>query len=172
MKRIVRFGLLLSGVCMMQPVVAQVYKCTDANDEVVFQGEPCRKGDEVKLDIRFAEQPQQTVSNLISGSWCEIGTSNVPDGTVQQDSALRKTWIFTERQMVQHISQDQRLDTFRYVIRQAPGSFVIDHPAFGSGQVSWQVKTLTDDRLVIAAYGGFTHLSAGNCEMAMASAQN
>ena len=35
-----------------------------------------------------------------------------------------------------------------------------------------QVKKLTDDQLVIAAYGGFTHLSVGNCEMAMASAKN
>lgn len=172
MKRMVRFCILLSSICMMQAVVAEVYKCTDANNEVVFQGEPCRAGDEVKLDIRFAEQPQQAVSNLISGSWCEIGTSNLPDGTVQQDNALRKTWIFSERQMVQHISQEQRLDTFKYPIRQSPGSFVIDHPAFGSGQVSWQVKKLTEDRLVLAAYGGFTHLSAGNCEIAMASAKN
>ncbi len=172
MKYTVRFLMLLGSACMMQPAVAEVYKCTNANNEVVFQGEPCRSGDEVKLDIRFAEQPQQAVSELISGSWCEIGTSNLPDGVVQQDNALRKTWIFSERQMVQHISQEQRLDTFKYPIRQAPGSFVIDHPAFGSGQVSWQVKKLTDDRLVLGAYGGYTHLTAGNCEIAMASTKN
>ncbi|HBN89007.1 DUF4124 domain-containing protein [Rheinheimera aquimaris] len=172
MNKILRFWLVLSCTYIMQPAQADVYKCTDATGEVVFQGEPCRKGDEVKLDIRFSEQQQQAVEQLISGSWCEVGTSNVPDGTVQQDNALRKTWIFSERQMVQHISQGKRLDTFKYPIRQSPGSFVIDHPAFGSGQVSWQVKKLTDDQLVIAAYGGFTHLAAGNCEIAMASAQN
>lgn len=172
MNKILRFGLVLSSLCLLHPALANVYKCTDTTGEVVFQGEPCRQGEQVKLDIRFAEQQQQAVELLISGSWCEIGTSNVPDGTVQQDSALRKTWIFSERQMVQHISQGQRLDTFKYPIRQAPGSFVIDHPAFGSGQVSWQVKKLTDEQLVIAAYGGFTHLTAGNCEIAMASTQN
>lgn len=172
MKIITRFLIVLGSACMMQPVVAEVYKCTDSNGEVVFQGEPCRGGDEVKLDIRFAEQPQQAVANLIAGSWCEVGTSDVPDGMVQQDNAMRKTWIFSERQMVQHISQQQRMDTFKYPIRQMPGSFVIDHPAFGSGQVSWQVKKLTDDQLVLAAYGGFTHLSAGNCEIAMARTKN
>ncbi|NRQ43520.1 DUF4124 domain-containing protein [Rheinheimera sp. YQF-2] len=169
---IARFLIVLGSACMMQPVVAEVYKCTDSTGEVVFQGEPCRSGDEVKLDIRFAEQSQQAVDNLIAGSWCEVGTSDVPDGMVQQDSAMRKTWIFSERQMVQHISQQQRMDTFKYAIRQSPGSFVIDHPAFGSGQVSWQVKKLTDDQLVLAAYGGFTHLSAGNCEIAMARTKN
>lgn len=172
MKIIARFLMVLGSACMMQPVVAEVYKCTDSSGEVIFQGEPCRSGDEVKLDIRFAEQPQQSVNNLIAGSWCEVGTSDIPDGVVQQDTAMRKTWIFSERQMVQHISQEQRLDTFKYPIRQAPGSFVIDHPAFGSGQVSWQVKKLTDEQLVLAAYGGFTHLSAGNCEIAMASTKN
>jgi hypothetical protein len=172
MKIIARFLVVLGSACMMQPVVAEVYKCTDSSGEVIFQGEPCRGGDEVKLDIRFAEQPQQSVNNLIVGSWCEMGTSDVPDGVVQQDTAMRKTWIFSERQMVQHISQEQRMDTFKYPIRQAPGSFVIDHPAFGSGQVSWQVKKLTDEQLVLAAYGGFTHLSAGNCEIAMARAKN
>ena len=165
-------GVGLSCAVAAQMALADVYKCTDAVGEVVFQGEPCRKGDEVKLDIRFAETQQQAVENLISGSWCEVGTSSVADGTVQQDAILRKTWIFTERQMVQHISQGQRQDTFRYPIRQFPGSFVIDHPAFGSGQVSWQVKKLTDEQLVIAAYGGFTHLAAGNCEIAVASTQN
>jgi hypothetical protein len=169
---IMRLFAVLCSFYMMQPAAAEVYKCTDSQGEVVFQGEPCRQGDELKLDIRFAEQPQQTVDQLISGSWCEIGTSTVPGGTVQRDSALRKTWIFSQYQMVQHISQEQRLDTFKYPIRQSPGSFVIDHPAFGSGQVSWQVKTLTDDQLVIAAYGGFTHLTSGNCEMVMASTQN
>ncbi|MGP9799497.1 DUF4124 domain-containing protein [Rheinheimera sp. NSM] len=172
MKIIARILMVLGSACMMQPVVAEVYKCTDSSGEVIFQGEPCRSGDEVKLDIRFAEQPQQSVNNLIAGSWCEVGTSDIPDGVVQQDTAMRKTWIFSERQMVQHISQEQRLDTFKYPIRQTPGSFVIDHPAFGSGQVSWQVKKLTDEQLVLAAYGGFTHLSAGNCEIAMASTKN
>lgn len=172
MNKIVRFCLVLCGVCMMQPAMAEVYKCTDSSGEVVFQGEPCRQGDEVKLDIRFAETAQDNVNNLIAGSWCEVGTSSVIDGTVHQDSALRKTWVFSERQMVQHISQEQRMDTFKYPIRQSPGSFVIDHPAYGSGQVNWQVKKLTSEQLVIAAYGGFTHLTAGNCEIAMASAKN
>ncbi|MDP5135800.1 DUF4124 domain-containing protein [Rheinheimera baltica] len=172
MTKILRLWLILSSVCILQPAVADVYKCTDEAGEVVFQGEPCRQGEEVKLDIRFAEQTEQAVDNLITGSWCEIGTSSVLGGTVEQDNALRKTWIFSERQMVQHVSQDQRMDTFKYPIRQEPGSFVVDHPAYGSGQVSWQVKKLTDDQLVIAAYGGFTHLSVGNCEMAMASAKN
>ncbi|MBU2112378.1 MAG: DUF4124 domain-containing protein [Gammaproteobacteria bacterium] len=167
-----RFLLLSVAVMISQPAVAEVYKCTDSSGEVVFQGEPCRSGDEVKLDIRFAEQPQQTVNQLIAGSWCEIGTSNVPDGNIQQDTALRKTWVFSERQMEQHISQGQRQDVFRYPIRQTTGSFVIDHPAFGSGQVNWQVRKLTDNQLVIAAYGGYTHLSAGDCDMVMASTQN
>jgi hypothetical protein len=172
MTMIVRILVVLAGVALMQPASANVYKCTDAGGEVVFQGEPCRVGEEVKLDIRFAEQSTQAVDNLITGSWCEIGTSNVPEGTIQRDSAMRKTWIFSSHQMVQHISQDQRLDTFKYPIRQTAGSFVIDHPAFGSGQVNWQVKKLTEQQLVIAAYGGYTHLTAGNCEMAMASTQN
>jgi len=169
---IMRLIVVLTSFGIMQSAVAEVYKCTDAVGEVVFQGEPCLQGDEVKLDIRFAEQSAEEVNHLISGSWCEIGTSNVPDGTIQRDNALRKTWIFSEYQMVQHVSQDQRLDTFKYPIRQAPGSFVINHPAFGSGQVSWQVKKLTEQQLVLAAYGGFTHLTAGNCEIAMASTKN
>lgn len=167
-----RFLLLTTAVLLAQPAIADVYKCTDNNGEVVFQGDPCRAGAEVKLDIRFAEQQRQTVEQLIVGSWCEIGTSTVAGGNVQQDNAMRKTWIFTERQMVQHITQGQRQDTFRYPIRQNPGSFVVDHPAFGSGQVNWQVRTLTDSKLVIAAYGGFTHLTAGDCDLVMASTQN
>jgi hypothetical protein len=172
MTTIVRVVAVLAGLGFLLPASANVYKCTDSAGEVVFQGEPCRVGEEVKLDIRFAEQSTEAVDSLISGSWCEIGTSNVPDGTIQRDSALRKTWIFSQHQMVQHISQDQRLDTFKYPIRQTAGSFVIDHPAFGSGQVNWQVKKLTEQQLVIAAYGGYTHLTAGNCEIAMASTQN
>ena len=172
MIKVVRLFVVFSGLFLMLPVNANVYKCTDTNGEVVFQGEPCRGGDEVKLDIRFAERSTQEVEQLISGSWCEVGTSDVPDGIIQRDNALRKTWIFSERQMVQHISQEQRLDTFKYPIRQSTGSFVIDHPAFGSGQVNWTVKKLTDQQLVIAAYGGYTHLTAGNCEIAMASTQN
>lgn len=172
MNKFLGLSIVLSIIFIATPAMADVYKCTSAAGEVVFQGEPCRKGDEVKLDIRFAENAKGAVDNLISGSWCEVGTSNVADGLVQQDTALRKTWIFSDRQMVQHITQGQRLDTFKYQIRQSPGSFVIDHPAFGSGQVSWQVKKLTDDKLVIAAYGGFTHLTAGNCEIAMASTAN
>ncbi|MBU1310320.1 MAG: DUF4124 domain-containing protein [Gammaproteobacteria bacterium] len=167
-----RFLLLVMATVLVQPANADVYKCTDSNGEVVFQGDPCRAGAEVKLDIRFAEPQQQAVEQLVTGSWCEIGTSTVASGNVQQDSALRKTWVFTERQMVQQISQGQREDTFRYPIRQSPGSFVIDHPAFGSGQVSWQVRTLTDSQLVISAYGGFTHLTAGDCDLVMASTQN
>ncbi len=166
-----RFLLLIAAV-LVQPAVAEVYKCTDDSGEVVFQGEPCRSGVEVKLDIRFSEQPKAAVNQLIAGSWCEIGTSDIAEGDVQHDSAMRKTWTFSERQMVQQISQGQRQDTFRYPIRQSPGSFVVDHPAFGSGQVSWQVRKLTDNQLVIAAYGGFTHLSAGNCDLVLASRQN
>lgn len=169
---LVRFLLLLAVAAYTGQAAADVYKCTADNGEVVFQGEPCRAGDEVKLDIRFSEQPKQQVSQLIAGSWCEIGTSQVAEGKVQHDSAMRKTWIFSERQMVQQISQGQRHDTFSYPIRQSPGSFVVDHPAFGSGQVSWQVRKLTDNQLVIAAYGGFTHLSAGDCDLVMASTQN
>jgi hypothetical protein len=169
---IMRLIAALSSFCIMHAAFAEVYKCTDAAGEVVFQGEPCRQGEQVKLDIRFSRQPQQDVDNVISGSWCEIGTSTVPDGTVQRDNALRKTWIFSEHQMVQHVSQDQRLDTFKYPIRQAPGSFVINHPAFGSGQVSWQVKKLTEQHLILAAYGGFTHLTAGDCEMVLAGTKN
>lgn len=167
-----RLIVLLAAALLTPHVQAEVYKCTETSGEVVFQGEPCRSGEEVKVDIRFGEQQTVDVSQLIAGSWCEIGTSGVAEGTIMQDSAMRKTWIFSERQMVQHISQGQRKDTFKYAIRQAPGSFVIDHPAFGSGQVSWQVKKLTDDQLVIAAYGGYTHLSPGDCDMKMASYEN
>ena len=167
-----RIFVMLATVFLTPQVSAEVYKCTQPNGEAVFQGEPCRSGEEVKIDIRFSEQQTVDVGQLISGSWCEIGTSVVAHGDITQDSAMRKTWIFTERQMVQLISQGQRKDTFKYPIRQAPGSFVIDHPAFGSGQVSWQVKRLTDEQLVIAAYGGFTHLSPGNCDMKMASNEN
>lgn len=156
---------LLSGSAAM----ADVYKCTDNTGEVVFQGEPCREGSQVKVDIRFGEQQTDTVPGLITGSWCEVGTSTQLSGTVFRDNALRKTWIFSERQMVQHISQNQRADTFKYPIRQMPGAFVIDHPAFGNGDVNWQVKRLTDEQLIIAAYGGYTHLTAGECEITMAS---
>ena len=169
---IIRLYLPLVSLLVAPYISAEVYKCTAANGDVVFQGEPCRGGDEVKVDIRFGEQQAVDISQLISGSWCEIGTSVVADGTVTLDSAMRKTWIFSERQMVQHISQGQRQDTFKYAIRQTPGSFVIDHPAFGSGQVSWQVRKLTDEQLVIAAYGGFTHLSPGNCDVKVALSQN
>ncbi|MBZ9613360.1 DUF4124 domain-containing protein [Rheinheimera maricola] len=172
MIKMMRLFVLLAAVLLTPQVFADVYKCTDSDGEVVFQGEPCRSGEEVKMDIRFAKQQTNDVGQLISGSWCEIGTSGVSEGTIMQDSAMRKTWIFSERQMVQHISQGQRKDTFKYAIRQAPGSFVIDHPAFGSGQVSWQVKKLTDEQLVIAAYGGFTHLSPGDCELKTASSEN
>jgi hypothetical protein len=172
MKIMMRLLVLLSFIMATNAAQADVYKCTQANGEVLFQGEPCRSGDEVKVDIRFGEQKAVDVSQLVSGTWCEIGTSGVADSTIMQDSALRKTWIFSERQMVQHISQGQRQDTFKYSIRQEPGSFVIDHPAFGSGQVSWQVKKLTDEQLVIAAYGGFTHLSPGECDLKMASFEN
>ncbi|GAB2927258.1 DUF4124 domain-containing protein [Rheinheimera gaetbuli] len=172
MTRAARFLLLVTAAMLAQPAVADVYKCTDSSGEVVFQGDPCRAGEEVKLDIRFAEQQRQEVEQLIVGSWCEIGTSTVAGGSVQQDTAMRKTWVFTERLMVQQISQGQRQDTFRYPIRQSPGSFVVDHPAFGSGQVNWQVRTLTDNQLVISAYGGFTHLTAGDCDLIMASTQN
>ncbi|MDR6985138.1 hypothetical protein J2X32_003795 [Rheinheimera pacifica] len=168
----IRLYLLLASLLVAPYVSAEVYKCTAANGDVVFQGEPCRSGSEVKVDIRFGEQQVVDINQLISGSWCEIGTSVVADGTVTLDNAMRKTWIFSERQMVQHISQGQRQDTFKYAIRQTPGSFVIDHPAFGSGQVSWQVRKLTDEQLVISAYGGFTHLSPGNCEVKVARAQN
>ena len=169
---IVRAILAISAVLIQPALASDIYKCTDSNGEVVFQGEPCRGAEEVKLDIRFAAQPQQEVEQLVTGSWCEIGTSRVAGGSVQQDSAIRKTWIFTERQMVQQISQGQRQDTFRYPIRQSPGSFVVDHPAFGSGQVNWQVRSLSDNQLVIAAYGGFTHLTAGDCELVLAGTQN
>lgn len=169
---IIRLYLPLVSLLVAPYISAEVYKCTAANGDVVFQGEPCRGGDEVKVDIRFGEQQAVDISQLISGSWCEIGTSVVADGTVTLDSAMRKTWIFSERQMVQHISQGKRQDTFKYAIRQTPGSFVIDHPAFGSGQVSWQVRKLTDEQLVIAAYGGFTHLSPGNCDVKVALSQN
>ena len=172
MTRMMPLYVLLTTLLLAPYASAEVYKCTAANGDVVFQGEPCRGGDEVKVDIRFGEQQTTDVAQLITGSWCEIGTSVVADGTVTLDSAMRKTWIFSERQMVQHISQGQRQDTFKYAIRQTPGSFVIDHPAFGSGQVSWQVRKLTDEQLVISAYGGFTHLSPGNCEVKVASSQN
>jgi hypothetical protein len=168
----IRLYLPLASLLVAPSISAEVYKCTAASGDVVFQGEPCRGGDEVKVDIRFGEQQAVDINQLISGSWCEIGTSVVADGTVTLDSAMRKTWIFSERQMVQHISQGQRQDTFKYAIRQTPGSFVIDHPAFGSGQVSWQVRKLTDEQLVISAYGGFTHLSPGNCDVKVARSQN
>lgn len=164
----IRIYLILTSLLVAPAMSAEVYKCTAASGDVVFQGDPCRDGDEVKVDIRFGEQQTAEINQLISGSWCEIGTSVVADGTVTLDSAMRKTWIFSERQMVQHISQDQRQYTFKYAIRQSPGYFVIDHPAFGSGQVSWQVRKLTDEQLVISAYGGFTHLSPGTCEVKVA----
>lgn len=171
MKKIQR--LLFTMTCLMLASLAQaeVYKCTDTAGEVVFQGEPCRSGNEEKVDMRFGEQTTQNVESLVAGTWCEVGKSKVLDGTLQQDNALRKTWTFTESEMVQHINQGQRSDTFTYAIRQHPGSFVIDHPTFGSGQVNWQVKKLTDKQLVLSAYGDFTHLKAGECEMIMASSK-
>jgi hypothetical protein len=88
--------------------------------------------------------------------------------TVYRDETLSKTWVFAEHKMTQHIQQGQRQDTFNYNIRQQTGNFVIDHPAFGSGQVSWHVRRHTENELVIASYGNFTHLTAGECNVAMA----
>lgn len=170
MKIVLYLTLWISFSLMSANVQAAVYKCTDNTGNVVFQGEPCRDAEELKLDLRFAEQIPETIDRLIIGSWCEVGTSEILVGNLQRDSALRKTWQFTEREMVQHIEQGKHADTFKYAIRQQPGSFVIDHAAFGNGQVNWQVKTLTDERLVIAAYGGFTHLAAGECDSVMANA--
>ncbi|WNO59500.1 DUF4124 domain-containing protein [Rheinheimera sp. MMS21-TC3] len=170
MKLILHCTFLLSCMFLSASLQASVYKCTDDEGKVVFQGEPCREAEELLLDLRFAEQKtSDTVDKLITGSWCEVGTSQQLASTLQRDSALRKTWLFTEREMVQHIEQGQHSDTFKYPIRQQPGSFVINHVAYGNGAVNWHVKTLTEDRLVIAAYGSFTHLAAGDCDTVIAS---
>lgn len=171
MKVVLHLTFWLGCLILSAQAQATVYKCTDEMGKVVFQGEPCRNAIEQKLDLRFAEQTPVTIDSLIMGSWCEVGTSAQLTGNLQQDSALRKTWLFTEREMVQQINQGQHADTFKYPIRQQPGSFVIDHAAFGSGEVSWQVKTLTDEQLVIAAYGTFTHLAAGECDVVIASSK-
>jgi hypothetical protein len=168
MKLVLQLAFWLGCIFVSTNLQAAVYKCTEATGNVVFQGEPCRDALEQKLDLRFAEQNAGTVDTLIIGSWCEVGTSAHLAGNLQHDSALRKTWQFTEREMVQQIDQGQHADTFKYAIRQQPGSFVIDHAAFGNGEVSWQVKTLTEDKLVIAAYGSFTHLAAGECDAVLA----
>ncbi|MBV2129352.1 DUF4124 domain-containing protein [Rheinheimera sp. SM2107] len=157
--------LLVLGWAMQ--VHASVFKCTAADGSVVFQGSPCVSGDEAQINMLFGEREAQKPLALLAGSWCELGTSKVLDGTVYRDETLSKTWVFAENKMTQHIQQGQRHDTFNYNIRQQTGNFVIDHPAFGSGQVSWHVRRYTEQELVIAAYGNFTHLTAGECDVAM-----
>ncbi|SNY49421.1 hypothetical protein SAMN06297280_1406 [Arsukibacterium tuosuense] len=164
---IIRCFCLLFFLGLAQVVDASVFKCTAADGSVVFQGSPCISGDEAQIDMLFGEQEQRKPMAMLAGSWCELGTSKVLDGTVYRDEALSKTWVFAEHQMTQHIQQGQRQDTFNYNIRQQTGNFVIDHPAFGSGQVSWHVRRHTEQELVIAAYGNFTHLTAGECNVAM-----
>ena len=164
---IIRCFCLLLALSFTAEVNASVFKCTAADGSVVFQGSPCVSGDEAKIDMLFGEREVRDPSPLLAGSWCELGTSKVLDGTVYRDETLSKTWIFAEHKMTQHIQQGQRQDTFNYNIRQQTGNFVIDHPAFGNGQVSWHVRRHTENELVIAAYGNFTHLTAGECDVAM-----
>ncbi len=169
---IIRCFCLLLVLGFSYTVSANVFKCTAADGSVVFQGSPCVTGDEAQIDMLFGEQVTREPMALLEGSWCELGTSKVLDGTVYRDEALSKTWIFAENKMTQHIQQGKRQDTFNYNIRQRTGNFVIDHPAFGSGQVSWHVRRHTDQQLVIAAYGSFTHLTAGECDVAIVSVKN
>lgn len=164
---IIRCFCLLFILGLSQVAHASVFKCTAEDGSVVFQGSPCITGEEAKIDMLFGEREEREPMALLDGSWCELGTSTVMNGTVYRDEALSKTWVFAENQMTQHIQQGQRQDTFNYNIRQQKGNFVIDHPAFGSGQVDWRVRRHTEQELVIAAYGNFTHLTAGECEVAM-----
>lgn len=165
---IIRCFCLLLVLGLTQAAHASVFKCTAADGSVVFQGSACITGDEAQIDMLFGEQQKHEPMAMLAGSWCELGTSKVLDGTVYRDESLSKTWVFAENRMTQHIQQGQRQDTFNYNIRQRTGNFVIDHPAFGSGQVSWHVRRHTERELVIAAYGNFTHLTAGECDVAMA----
>lgn len=159
---------LLLGLLLTSPgLLANVFKCTDANGEVVFQDRPCNGGDELRLDMLFGERQHDMANTIVQGSWCEVGTSRVLDGTLYRDNVVSRTWVFSENQMTQHVQQGQRQDTFSYPIRQAPGQFVVDHPTFGSGQVNWQVRRHNEQELVLAAYGDFTHLTPGECEMSL-----
>ncbi|KKO45104.1 hypothetical protein WG68_11755 [Arsukibacterium ikkense] len=169
---IIRCFCLLFFLGLSQAASAAVFKCTAEDGNVVFQGSPCVSGTEARIDMLFGEQAVKEPTAILSGSWCELGTSKVLDGTVYRDESLSKTWVFAEHQMTQHIQQGQRQDIFNYNIRQRMGNFVIDHPAFGSGQVSWHVRRYTEQELVIAAYGNFTHLTAGECDVAIVSAKN
>ncbi|MDX1537133.1 MAG: DUF4124 domain-containing protein [Arsukibacterium sp.] len=165
---IIRCFCLILVLGLTTEVDASVFKCTAADGSVVFQGSPCVTGDEeAQINMLFGEREARDPLPLLAGSWCELGTSKVLDGTVYRDETLSKTWVFAENKMTQHIQQGQRQDTFNYNIRQQTGNFVIDHPAFGSGQVSWHVRRHTENELVIAAYGNFTHLTAGECNVAM-----
>ncbi|WP_213997784.1 DUF4124 domain-containing protein [Arsukibacterium sp.] len=164
---IIRCFCLLLVLGLSTEVNASVFKCTATDGSVVFQGSPCITGDEAQIDMLFGEREAHEPMALLTGSWCELGTSKVLDGTVYRDETLSKTWVFAEHKMTQHIQQGQRQDTFNYNIRQQTGNFVIDHPAFGSGQVSWRVRRHTGQELVIAAYGNFTHLTAGECDVAV-----
>lgn len=164
---IIRCFCLLLVLGFTTQVTANVFKCTAADGSVVFQGSPCISGDEAQINMLFGEREKSEPLAPLAGSWCELGTSKVLDGTVYRDETLSKTWVFAEHKMTQHIQQGQRSDTFNYNIRQQTGNFVIDHPAFGSGQVSWHVRRHTEQELVIAAYGNFTHLTAGECNVAM-----
>ncbi|MAD73223.1 MAG: hypothetical protein CML20_00190 [Rheinheimera sp.] len=165
---IIRCFCLFFVLGVGQVAHANVYKCTAADGSVVFQGAACISGDQAQIDMLFGEQEASEQIPLLEGSWCELGTSEVLDGTVYRDETMSKTWIFAKHQMTQHIQQGQRQDTFNYNIRQQTGNFVIDHPAFGSGQVSWRVRHHTEQELIIAAYGNFTHLTAGECNVAVA----
>jgi hypothetical protein len=166
---IIRCFCLLFFLGFSQVVSASVFKCTAADGSVVFQGAACISGDEARINMLFGEQMVNEPMALLNGSWCELGKSTVLGGTVYRDEALRKTWIFDEHEMTQHIQQGQRQDTFNYNIRQHTGKFVIDHPAFGNGQVNWHVRRHTEQELVIAAYGSFTHLTVGECDITVVS---
>lgn len=168
MKLILHSALLLSCFFLSASLQASVYKCTDTEGSVIFQDEPCRDATGLLVDSQFTEQAPTMITRLVTGSWCEVGTSEQLTSTLQRDSILRKTWQFTEREMVQHIEQGQYANTVKYSIRQQPGSFVINQASYGKAAVNWQVKTLTEDRLVIAANGSFTHFAAGDCDTVIA----
>lgn len=160
-------GLFVLGLTGSGFVQATVYKCTYDTGNIVFQDEPCLHAEEKKLDLRFADKGPEPVGKLIQGSWCEVGTSVEPDGKLQRDSAITKTWQFNENEMVQYIAQGQFEDMVKYAIRQQPGNFIVDNVSFKS-PVNWQVKTLTDQRLIISTSGDYTHLVAGKCDSVMA----
>mgnify|MGYP006196575157 CR=1 FL=1 len=90
----IRLYLPLVSLLVAPYISAEVYKCTAANGDVVFQGEPCRGGDEVKVDIRFGEQ-QAVDINQIRALFQQMLAADFSSGVIVSYAGFSsQAWIF------------------------------------------------------------------------------